>query len=172
MKHAFTDKIVERYTERSVRNFCNSLRPKEEKKHLKEMVNFVHFDITDHLKTSWGMANILYMDDRQAKVLNITKDGYLIEPLNGYYHLVISLNRRILQWARPQDVFDTVSHELAHCFDFVMRGETYHDKYWRDIAVDMGCNGSTLADIRVPKYVHEKDIFKNSTLRKGYHDLY
>ena len=172
MKHTLTDKIVERYTDRSVKNFCDSNRTKAEKDHLKEIVNYIHFNITDSLKTSWGIASLLYTDDRQVQVLNITKDGYLIKPLKDYYHLVISLNRRVLQWARPQDVFDTVSHEVAHCFDFTKRGETLHDKYWREIALDMGCNGDTLSDIRVPKYVHSKDIFSDSTLRKGYHDLY
>jgi hypothetical protein len=41
-------------------------------------------------------------------------------------------------------IYDIISHEIAHCIDFVIRGNSFHDDYWRFIHKEMGGSGERL----------------------------
>jgi hypothetical protein len=61
--------------------------------------------------------------------------------------LVIEMNPRLIILNSANEVFDTLSHELAHCLDFVIRGyygkneRTFHDEFWSFLHKRMGGNG-------------------------------
>lgn len=44
--------------------------------------------------------------------------------------------------------YEIVSHELAHCFDFIIRGDSFHDEPWRSIHRRMGGTGETFIDVK------------------------
>lgn len=44
--------------------------------------------------------------------------------------------------------YEIVSHELAHCVDFLIRGDSFHDEPWRQIHRLMGGTGETFIEYR------------------------
>lgn len=45
-------------------------------------------------------------------------------------------------------IYEIVSHELAHCIDFLIRGDSFHDEPWREIHRLMGGTGETFIEYR------------------------
>ena len=172
MKQRFTMKIAHRYVERACKNFYASEAPDFQKSALKDVKPFVHIHFSDRLITTWGVAYLMDMHDEKVWSMPVDTDALYLPYYGTYHHVIMELNRRVMQWAKPQDVFDTVAHELAHCLDFYLRGKSYHDKYWRAMCINMGASGSTHSNVDIPKFVFEHDIFKMPQLRKGYHDVY
>lgn len=172
MKHEFTVTVVERYIKKAADNFYKSNRPRKEKKQLKELLPFIFIRLTESLKETWGQVYLVPVFDKRVEKYQIDTDAYRLEPLDNFYHIVVDLNRRVLQWSKPQDCFNIIAHELAHCLDCCYRLRIKHDKFWRAIAIAMGGNGHTLADIDIPDYVFEKNFLKKKDLRKGYYDSY
>lgn len=147
MQIQFTPKVAYRMIDRAKRNFIayphDSVAPAW-KKILKTLQVFIV--INPMLKTTHGTACFvpLAMSRRLFQIPEeyspITVDGKL-------GHLVIEINPKIVILSTSQEVFDTLSHELAHCLDFVLRGfynkteEQVHDKFWSFLHKRMGGNG-------------------------------
>lgn len=49
-----------------------------------------------------------------------------------------------------------VAHELAHCIDFMMRGDSFHDKKWKKICNIIGAQPSSAIDIKDLRKVRKK----------------
>lgn len=43
----------------------------------------------------------------------------------------------------PRILYETVSHEIAHGIDYLMRGDSFHDEPWRKIHRMLGGSGRT-----------------------------
>ena len=41
---------------------------------------------------------------------------------------------------------ELITHELAHCWDFYIRGDSVHDKFWRSLHREFNGTGSTYID--------------------------
>lgn len=41
---------------------------------------------------------------------------------------------------------EIITHELAHCIDVLIRGDSFHDTEWRNIHISLGGTGGTFAD--------------------------
>ena len=73
-----------------------------------------------------------------------------IEGVPGYF--IIEINPRLIIIDPPKEVYDTVSHELAHCLDFKIRGfydrkgAPDHDEFWSFLHRRMGGNGKATMD--------------------------
>ena len=163
MKRLFNKRMAETFLQRAANKFCESNAGWNHKSLLMSMIPNIQVHVTNKLKSSWGQVRLT--DSTDVEVL-----PYYIHSM-GHMYIHIDLNRRLMQWAKPQDGFDTVAHELAHCLDYVIRGTTYHDEHWRELALAMGCDGNAFSDIEVPKYVCETKILE-PTMRKGYNDSY
>ena len=50
----------------------------------------------------------------------------------------LELNPAVMKNASPDERFNTVSHELAHCLDYQIRGRSNHDATWKALHVAMG----------------------------------
>lgn len=172
MKYSFTEKTVIRYIDRSATNFYRSNVQEYKKRVLENLLPCLSIEMSSKLKTTWGQAYTLGTHEKRVDKMNLTVSPVELTGLSELYYIVLAVNTRVLQWAKPQDNFDTVSHELAHCLDFVLRGDSFHDEYWRELTIAMGGSGSTLSHIKVPKYVYEKDVFNQPHLRKGHNDVY
>jgi hypothetical protein len=46
--------------------------------------------------------------------------------------LAILINKDVIKY-KSKDFYEVISHELAHCIDYVLRGRTGHDKQWRHL---------------------------------------
>ena len=53
----------------------------------------------------------------------------------------IMLSKEIMARMTDEQKFQTVSHELAHIFDFYLRGKSNHDSVWNKIHSYMGGDG-------------------------------
>lgn len=172
MKYKLTPKVIDRYIVRAANNFYDSNAPNSQKKQLERLIPNLDWQYCSSLKTSWGQAYMLHPYDALSGRTETKRKPIKIQCLGDKYHILLQLNERVLQWARPQEVFDTVAHELGHCLDFCLRGTTFHDKYWKTLTQSMGGTGETTAHTDVPDYVFTEDIFNKPELRKGYHDVY
>ena len=85
------------------------------------------------------------------KELGLTRSDkrYLID--GWRQHLVIEINPTMNNLTEEQ-VLNIVSHELAHCLDFILRGfemnrkkrKGYHDEFWANLHRNMGGDGKEL----------------------------
>jgi hypothetical protein len=64
------------------------------------------------------------------------------------FSLSITLTHKIGDYSKAL-IYEIVSHELAHCIDFIVRGESNHDAPWREIHQLMGGTGHTEIEYRV-----------------------
>ena len=147
MKIEVTHKVIERMIERSKRNFVQSSSFSYEiKKLVKNLRVFIIFN--DRLKTTAGQADaITYNQAKKKPFLDKRYKRFLVDSARKF--LIIEINKKLAQKQEADEVFDTVSHELAHCVDFVIRGyisreKPYHDKFWSTIHKAMGgCGKAT-----------------------------
>ena len=148
MKIKVTEKVVQRMIDRAKRNFMKSKQPREHKNILGNVEIFVIFNKKLGRRT-YGLAYALnYQSDYRISIgLTRKHKRYLID--GRRQHLVIELNPGLNQKCVAAEVFDTVSHELAHCLDFILRGyimdrnrrKGFHDEIWKDIHKAMGGSG-------------------------------
>lgn len=151
MKIEITEKLIQRMIARSKRNFARSGYFSSEISNLvKKMRVLIVFN--KRLKTCAGQAVALTYNQaiKQFKVDKRYK-SYIVDRRKKY--LIIEINQALAQRDPPDEVFDTVSHEVAHCIDFVIRGyrfisngtarRRYHDDFWREIHLAMRGSGIT-----------------------------
>jgi predicted SprT family Zn-dependent metalloprotease len=143
-----TQSVIERMILRSKRHFVkSSFFDSETLKIVKDLRIFWIFN--KKLKTTAGQANSLSYNEA-VKILKVDKryKRYLVDSCKRY--LVIEINKRLAQRQKKETVYDTVSHEVAHCIDFVLRGHMYingrarrgfHDKFWKNIHKATGGDG-------------------------------
>ncbi len=107
----------------------------------------IHIIMNTRLKTTAGTAEFVRL--RPAHRLFPTLKDFqptIVENVPGY--LIVEINPKLVVLNPPNEVYDTVSHELAHCLDFVIRGyygkseKEYHDEFWSFLHKRMGGNGS------------------------------
>jgi len=55
---------------------------------------------------------------------------------------MIKLNARLLGRVDDKEQYEVVSHELAHCVDYYLRGDSDHGKFWKQIHRAMGGKGA------------------------------
>jgi hypothetical protein len=155
MKIEVTEKVIQRMIARSKRNFVRSgyFSPEVTRivKNLRILIVF-----NKKLKTAAGQANALTYNQaiREFKVDKRYK-SYIVDQRKKY--LIIEINQAMAQRDAKEEVFDTVSHEVAHCVDFVIRGykfvssgaarKRYHDEFWREIHLAMGGSGKTTYEL-------------------------
>jgi predicted SprT family Zn-dependent metalloprotease len=59
--------------------------------------------------------------------------------------LTIEINPLLVEYGN-KTTYDVVSHEVAHCIDYVIRGESKHDNQWKYIHKLMGGTGEKYID--------------------------
>jgi hypothetical protein len=102
--------------------------------------------INPYLKTSYGNASFVPIA-LGRKLFQIPTEYVPIKVDGRMGYLIIEINPKLVILSTSQEVFDTISHELAHCLDFVLRGfynktdEQIHDKFWSFLHKRMGGNG-------------------------------
>jgi predicted SprT family Zn-dependent metalloprotease len=68
------------------------------------------------------------------------------------------MNPKLVLLHPAKEVYDTLSHELAHCLDFVIRGywrgteDSFHDDFWSFLHKRMGGNGKKNIETITFKY--------------------
>ena len=118
------------------------------------------------LKTTAGCAT--FMRQRAArKVFQIPKElkPTLVDDVLGYF--IMEINPKLVVAGTPKEVYDTVSHELAHCLDFKIRGffgkddNSFHDHFWSFLHKRMGGNGERFIQesFLIPAY---KRVFRRA----------
>jgi hypothetical protein len=151
MKIDVTLQVIDRMINRSKRNFLNSSYFSDEiKKLVKGLRVIVIFN--KKLKTTAGQANaITYTEALSNPYIDMRYKRYRVDSCKKF--LIIEINKELAQLHSKEEVFDTVSHEFAHCVDFVIRGFHYingkrrrrgfHDSFWKLIHIAMGGSGNS-----------------------------
>lgn len=147
LKIAFTPKVAYRMIDRAKRNFLTYPHDSVNKAWKSILKNLqVFIVINPYLKTSYGNAS--FVPTALGRKLFCIPDEYVPLKVDGRLgYLIIEINPKLVILSTSQEVFDTVSHELAHCLDFVLRGfynkteEQVHDKFWSFLHKRMGGDG-------------------------------
>lgn len=66
---------------------------------------------------------------------------------NSITELHMTFTHKIERYNKAH-TYEIVSHELAHCIDFLIRGDSFHDEPWREIHRLMGGTGETFIEYR------------------------
>lgn len=86
----------------------------------------IELTISRRLKNTYGIANT---ETKYKKVKT----------------LLITLTHEIDTYS-PKLIYQIVSHELAHCIDFIVRGDSFHDEPWKKIHRIMGGEATTFIE--------------------------
>jgi hypothetical protein len=147
LKIRFTPKVAYRMIDRARRTFCkypHSTVPQNWKDAARQLQVFII--INPKLQTTAGTA--CFVKVRDARTLFQIPDSYppvRIDGVDGY--LIIEINPKQVILDPVSEVYDTVSHEFAHCLDYFLRGwygrtdSSFHDEYWSFLHKRMGGNG-------------------------------
>ena len=155
MKIEVTEKVIQRMIARSKRNFVRSgYFSSEVTRIVKSLRILIVFN--KKLKTCAGQA-IALTYNQAMRVFKVDKryKRYIVDQRKKY--LIIEINQALAQRDPKEEVFDTVSHEVAHCIDFVIRGyrfvnsgvarRRFHDEFWREIHLAMKGSGNTTFEL-------------------------
>lgn len=163
MMWTLTDLVVKRMIRKAIRNFCNdNNQPEEFKKALKGVEKDIVIHYNTRLRATWAWAILVNprnkYDNNNVKYFKLDekKNKKKIHPClkdKKNYFFVLSLSVRIMQYVPVNDVFNIVSHEVAHILQLVLLRDTFHDKQWREFHRSMGGNGETFVPYNVPKKV-------------------
>ena len=82
---------------------------------------------------------------RKHKLNKVYEFRFINDPLTfgecmGKPEWYIALSRPLVRLNRKDLVLDTIKHEVAHAIDFMKRGFSTHDRKWKKIAEEVGCN--------------------------------
>ena len=82
---------------------------------------------------------------RKHKLNKVYEFRFINDPLTfgecmGKPEYYIALSRPLVKLNRKDIVLDTIKHEIAHALDFMKRGFSVHDRKWKRIAEEVGCN--------------------------------
>jgi hypothetical protein len=152
LKIQFTPKVAYRMIERAKRTFINypcATVKSEWKEILKDLQVFIV--INPKLKTTAATAGFIKTPTARRS-FKIPKEypTTKVDGRNGY--LIIEINPKYIVLDPAAEVYDTVSHELAHCLDYKIRGyyarttASYHDEFWRKLHLRMGGTGIAYID--------------------------
>lgn len=61
---------------------------------------------------------------------------------HGNYYIAIS--KHFIENNNKKRVTEVILHEVAHALDFMVRGFSYHDDFWKSICHQIGCSGNRL----------------------------
>lgn len=132
--------------DRSKRNFLKSnFFSPELKKLVKNLRVFIVFN--NKLKTTLGQADsITHYQAKKRKDIDKRYKSFKVDSCKKF--LIIEINKSKAQKQKTKEIFDTVSHEFAHCVDFVIRGHVsrknqFHDSFWKNLHQAMGGSGET-----------------------------
>jgi hypothetical protein len=106
-----------------------------EKKFLKECGP----EYADHIKNIKKTPITIITSEKLISCYGIATKQDLTSKL---FSLSITLTHKIGDYSKAL-IYEIVSHELAHCIDFIVRGESYHDEEWRKIHRLCGGTGET-----------------------------
>lgn len=148
MRKKVTRELVEEFIKQSKINFYKtSVFSRKIKNIVRGLQVFVLFN--PKLKTTAGFATALTYREAKIKNIDLSYKKYKVDSVKKY--LVIEINKALAQKMPEKELFDTTSHELAHCVDFVIRGNRYingrrrvtgfHDPFWKRLHREMGGNG-------------------------------
>lgn len=157
MKIAFTPRVAYRMIERAKRIFCrypSSTVSDEWKERLKQLRVFIV--INPKLKSTAGTA--CFVRVRAARKLFKIPQEFKpnkVDGVPGYF--IVEINPKYIILDPPKEVYDTVSHELAHCLDYSIRGWfgrtiPYHDEFWSFLHKRMGGDGESYLQTTKFKY--------------------
>jgi hypothetical protein len=103
--------------------------------------------INEKLKTTGGTAG--FIEYTKGKRLFKIPDQFkpcIVDNACGF--LIIEINPKLIILYTPKEVCNILSHELAHCLDFVLRGwdngreeKSFHDEFWSFLHKRMGGDG-------------------------------
>lgn len=147
MKITFTPKVAYRMIDRAKRIFCRypcKTISDEWKTKLKNLQVFIV--INPKLQVTAGTAGFIRIREGR-KLFKIPKESVptKVDGVLGYF--IIEINPKLIILDPPSEVYDTISHELAHCLDFILRGfygkteESFHDDFWIFLHKRMGGDG-------------------------------
>lgn len=63
------------------------------------------------------------------------KASYKLVP--GYRKFRVAISR-VMNHQNPEQLVDTVKHEIAHIVDALIRGKSNHDDHWKEVAETLG----------------------------------
>lgn len=76
--------------------------------------------------------------------------------------LRIDLSPYIFDKMSEEEQWDTVSHEFAHIVDYVIRGTSNHDRFWKSIHRAMGGTAKRTHSAEVKKNKVKKHVYRNA----------
>ncbi len=152
MKIAFTPLVAYRLIYKAKRNFLKSKACNEWKAICRDLP--VLFRLSNKLSgNAYGMATLITKADNKNFDYGIV-DEPMVKCSNKLCWLVIELNAGIVSYGSPKSNFKLVTHEFAHCLDFVLRGKMMpakicHDQFFQDLNRYMG--GGDIDYVSYPK---------------------
>jgi hypothetical protein len=143
MRRRLTEDFIIDMCDKAKNRFYLSERPSQEKEKLKR-INPIPY-LNDRLRSFWGRAYLVNTRDSLTYELDL-RERYPYTKVEGRMSwFILEINPSIRK--EPiQEVYDTVSHELAHLLDFCFTGyytrlKGFHHKRWKDIHKAMGGSG-------------------------------
>jgi Mlc titration factor MtfA (ptsG expression regulator) len=183
LKIAFTPLVAYRLVNRAKRNFLKS----KARDHWKSVcIDLpVLFRLNNKVSKAWnptyGEATLITKKDNLTFNYGIVNEPMVKCGINLAW-LVIELNAWVVSCNSPLANFNLVTHEFAHCLDFVLRGKmmpdkTCHDEFFQDLNKFMG--GGDIEYIQIPNTKKVKEKVKKSldsfngeyTIAPSYYDL-
>jgi hypothetical protein len=165
LKITFTPKVAYRMIDRAKRTFArypSRTVSNDWKLLLKQLQVFIV--INPKLKVTAGTACFVRVREaRNLFAIPKTFPPVMVDGVAGY--MIVEINPKIVVLDSPQEVYDTVSHELAHCLDYKIRGwygreaSSFHDEFWSFLHKRMGGNGKA--------YIDESEFKFNFQLRRA-----
>ncbi len=92
--------------------------------------NKIKTDLEIVKNTPWNVSNRMTRSGGIAKA-KINKDGILFD-------FKMSFSKPILENASEEELYNTVTHELAHIIDYSKRNDSNHDTKWQLISLALG----------------------------------
>jgi len=147
MRTKLTHSYIEDLIKRAKCNFLKSDQPDK----IKEII----MDLNPHIlfrqgwRTTYGMASAIEYQSYDRLIMGFKRNDPRYNIDTKKQHLVIEVSD-MCQEIKAGEVFELVSHELAHCLDFILRGyilnrkkrKGYHDDYWSNLHRNMGGSGN------------------------------
>lgn len=162
MKITFTPLVAYRFVNKAKRNFLKSNASDHWKSVCKDLPVLFRLvnKVSKTYNSTYGMATLITKTDN--KIFNY---GIVNEPMvkcgSTPAWLVIELNARVLSCNNPLSNFKLVTHEFAHCLDFVLRGKmmpdrTCHDQFFQNLNKLLGGGDIDYVETPNTKKVNEK----------------
>jgi hypothetical protein len=123
--------------------------------------------INPKLKTTAGCAH--FERQRSAKRIFQIPDELkptLVDGVLGYF--IMEINPKLVVANSANETFDTISHELAHCLDFKIRGyygksdDQFHDEFWSFLHKRMGGNGEAFIPNSFNTHPKAKRVYRKA----------